>query len=241
MKQYLETFRLFVAGIFLIFACGDSISAQHKISVAGIVVNSNGKPVEGANVSLSHCSAKCNGCHDEVFVVYKTGSNGVFFLDGIFPSRTAMLNIVTPASDGFWNLYPGDSVNKYPEFRGIPVNRPKSGATVNLGYVLANIVYIPFSIDLLKLFEVDKLGFDKLSRFKIGIQYKEVTIWDQIMITEKFIDWDNALAKLALPVGQWRLDFFATDNRQNKRLLKRTIVVRLKHDSVDIKFLGPVE
>lgn len=236
LMTYYRHLPLSVLRIALMFSLVTGTLAQHKISVAGIVVDGSGRPVRGAAVSIGNDYSKCPRCRDTTATGFLTGDNGFFFHEDTLGSKWGRLHIVVPPPEAYMAFYPRGLLRRYPEFRGIPVKKPKSGATVNLEYVKATTVYVPFTVDLLKTFEIEKARFDQLSSFNISIHYKDVTLRDRLMITPRYIDWDKGAAKLALPGGEWKLDLFATDMSQNGRILKRSVKVKLLESGVSIEY-----
>lgn len=244
MRQTYFIFRSFFVGVALVLILSISTPTQNRITVAGTVVDDSGKPVKGATIFFYQDASECNGCHDQVFPLSWSGNDGEFFLDDRVSTRLGWLYIFAPfSSTEHWPL--AESVielklRRFPEFRGIPVKSQGSEGAIDLGMVKANIANVPFSIDLRKLFKSNKDGLEELSSFKISVRYKGVTVWDKLMIDARFIKRDIGEVKLALPVGKWKLDFWASDLRHNRKPIKRSIVANLHLGTADIHYPKPL-
>ena len=191
--------------------------AQYKISVTGIVVDEKGRPVRDVWIGFFHDPSECKDCHDQVIPGYKTGDEGAFFLDDTIRSNPGRLYIENTPPKGYSKLVsPPDkrALWKFPELRGMSVKLPKNAETVHLGEVRPNIVYAPVSIDLLRLFRIDKQAFDTISSLKVSIYYKGVTVWNKLPLSEKSVDLVNARTVFSLPQGNWKLVFYATQKDQ---------------------------
>lgn len=208
------------------------INGQDSISVAGIVVDDEGNPVRDALVSMLY--PPCKVCIDHIIPGYKTGEEGVFFLDGEnIKAKKVRIFIEETVPDGLWNpIFPADlTLERFPEFRGIVVKSPKSGGTIQLGEVSPHVKYRPVSIDLLKLFKVDKDFLTKSSSLRLSVEYKGVRVANDLLIDERDIDKTENKVNFALPKGKWKL-LFEISNRNQRKVSKVSVDLESSNQTI---------
>lgn len=200
------------------------INSQNLVSVAGLVIDDEGKPVSKAIATLF--TLPCEKCPDHINVSYTTNEDGVFFLDT--KAKKAKLLIEGPIPDGLWNpIAPADlTLERFPEFQGIILEDIESSQTVQLGEVAPHLKYEAVSIDLLKLFNVDKTFLENGSSLRISIEYKGVRVANDLLV-QRAIDLTESKVKFALPQGKWELIFEITKGNQSK---SGRVTVDLKSD-----------
>lgn len=200
----------------------NSINAQN-ISVAGRVVDDNNNPVANALASIPY--RPCKTCTDQIIPVFRTNEEGVFFLDDITGAKTARLLIEEPVPDKLRNLLaPVDlTLERFPEFRGTIIKRPKSGATVQMQEISAHIKYKAVSIDLPRLFKADENISENKSSFKISVFYKGIRVADKYDIEERNIDRKENKIKFALPQGTWVLTIESFKNGSRRKTGRVTV------------------
>lgn len=201
---------IFVTGLTLCMSAKSN--GQNTFSVAGIVVDDEGNPLENAAVSMHF--PPCDTCFDHIIPSNKTGKDGFFSFDVVLDLQQVELVIAGPVPDGLWT--PG-STTGLSDFQGIKLNPSIPGEFVELVRVLPHIQFKAVSIDLLKLFNVDEVSLGNNSLLTISIDYKGEKIVDDLWVHERAIDKRNNKVNFALPKGKWEV-IFEISNKNRKRV-----------------------
>ncbi|MGH9875198.1 MAG: hypothetical protein ACRD9S_22310 [Pyrinomonadaceae bacterium] len=216
--------------VFLAFAT--AVGQQKNIIVAGRAIDERGTPVSNAIATLYY--PPCRGCIDQILPVGRSLSEGVFFVDYSAETFKGLkLYLQEEVPKGFWSPIddpPFENVSHLSQFRGIPI-RPRKGRTrVDLGNVLVKVRYARVIVELPSVLgEKYKPSREALTEVNLTLRDARGKIIYDGSLPELAFDPKSSFVNLALPKGEWRVDFSC--NNRNRTLRSPLL-------SIDIQDLG---
>lgn len=216
--------------ISLLFIFVVNVHAQKVVFVAGIVVDSKGRPVVGAKVSYDapdHHTPNCALCIIVANFTKKTMRDGVFFIEeeiGVWAEKgdkEIKVFIKKLAPKHIWSpvMYVRHYGEKFSEFAGIVRKIPKSGE-INIGETSKYLWYRTISLNPLKLFGKE-IDIEKVEPILINIKYKGVYFVKDEVVSKMAINKKANRVEFALPQGTWEL-FLRT---KDKKIAGKAIAV----------------
>ncbi|MFV0389285.1 MAG: hypothetical protein ACK5NT_11090 [Pyrinomonadaceae bacterium] len=199
--------------------CSVTLAQVRIVNVVGFAVDSAGNGVYGGEVNISY-NTTCKDCIDEVFPVYMTGKDGVFFFEEKVDTNEITLNVVVPPSKDLWNPI-RDSIiplDKFPEFRGMRLIFPKNVDRLeyDLGRVHPNIFYKPVTINLGKIFGSEIEFSSRETIVKMGLNYNGKIVTNLSQVSESSLDFRNQTLTFTLPTGEWDVCLEISTKQQSR-------------------------
>ena len=207
-----------------------NINGQNNIRVVGTVVDSQGNPIPKADAVLLSppCLKQKNSkeWRDQINPAYTTHEDGIFFLDAFDNAKVARVLISEPIPERAWTPIPSPDLTLqcFPEFQGVIVKAPRSGATIQLNKISPQIKYKSVLIDLSKLFKDRRELLKSNPSLKMSVEYRGIKVVNSIRVEEETFDRIKNEVRFYLPTGSWNL-LFEISNGNKKSIVSTKIKI----------------
>jgi len=178
--------------------------AQDRISVAGLVVDNNNRPIKEATVGFEFPSpaVRPSQGYDVATPGTLSLADGAFFLESTVRTDFVWLIIETPTPENLVRAIDRTDLKRFNEFRGLRLKVPKDRTFVyQLEYINPHITYRKVEFDLKRLFA----NFSNCDSCEItySINHKNKRLVSNVAVDKRSFNNIDKKLSLAFPVGRW--------------------------------------